>query len=145
MADLTPIDHKDSDPGYRAAVRGGIETVLGAKLKELDSAESLLGDWNRTFPRIPNASAERFSYFADGTFSAPYDSEGSPRGFWTVEDGVYTETTWGEPIPEYDIHEGTWNPTTYHCAVTDAGEVVIWNGDGSLVLLLTRLTQDPRG
>lgn len=138
MTDFTPIDHKDSDPEYRAAVRRDLETLLGSRLTELTCAEVMLGDWDRTCPRLPNRPAQRFCYFADGTFAAPYDAEGSPRGRWGVEHGVYTEITWGAPSPEYGIDEGTWNPSAYHCAATESGAIVIWNGDGSLLLLLTR-------
>lgn len=139
MPDFIPIDHKDSDPDYRAAVRSGIEDILHSRLSEVADAEVFVGEWQRTCPRLPNRPAQGFTYLADGTFQAPYDREDSPRGRWAFEQGVYTEITWGAPSPEYGILEGTWNPTMYHCAMTEAGEIAIWNGDGSLLLLLTRL------
>lgn len=142
MTHFNPIDHKDSDPEYRAVVRRGIETRLGCGLTALESPEALLGDWNRTFPQLPKQASQQFSYFADGTFAAPDDTESSPRGRWTVEHGTYTETTWCAPVPEYGINEGTWNPSTYHAAVTPAGAIVLWNGDGSLLMLLTRPVPD---
>lgn len=139
MTDFIPIDHKDSDPEYRVAVRRVVETVLGSKLVDIDSAEALLGEWDRTCPSLPGFESQRFSYQADGTFRSLHDMEDSPPGKWSIENGAYTETTWGAPIPEYGIHEGTWNPETYHCACTESGGIAIWNGDGSLLLLLTRV------
>ncbi len=138
MADFTPVDHKDSDPEYRAAVRAGIETLLGTPIEDIQDPETLLGEWERASPHLAGTPSQRFCYLADGTFESPYDSEDSPRGQWQVEPGRYTETTWCQPMPEYGIDEGTWNPETYHCAVTDSGDVVIWNGDGSLLLLMKR-------
>jgi hypothetical protein len=138
MDDFTPIDHKDSDREYRAAVREGIETLLGSKLRSLDSPDTLIGDWNRSFPHLPNGEPQRFTYLPDGTFLSPYDSADSPFGKWEVRNGTYIETTWCEPMPEYGIEDGTWNPETYHCAATDTGAVALWNGDGSMLLLLTK-------
>ena len=138
MHDFTPIDHKDSDPEYRAAVLDGIETVLGSKLTYVDSPDALLGDWNRSCPHLPDREPQRFSYLADGTFRSPYDSDDSPPGKWRIDNGTYTESTWCKPMPEYGMDEGTWNPETYHCAFAEDESIAIWNGDGSLLLLLTK-------
>jgi hypothetical protein len=138
MDDFTPIDHMDSDTVYRTAVREGVETLLGSKLRSLDSPDTLIGDWDRSFPRRPDGEPQRFTYLSDGTFRSRYDSADSPPGKWEVRNGTYMETTWCKPMPEYGIDDGTWNPETYHCAATDTGAVALWNGDGSMLLLLTK-------
>jgi hypothetical protein len=138
MTDFKPIDHKDSDAEYRANVRKGIELSLGTTLT-VASTDALIGDWERTAAHRPSQPALRFTYFADGTFRSPYDSKEAPRRRWKIADGVYTELAWEEPMPEHDIHEGSWTPEEFHCAVTSTGSIAIWNGDGSMLLLLTRI------
>lgn len=80
MHDFTPVDHKDSDPEYRAAVLDGIESAVGSKLHSIDSPEILIGSWNRSCPRLPNREPQRFTYLDDGTFRSPHDTDDSPRG-----------------------------------------------------------------
>lgn len=138
MDDFTPIDHKDSDLEYRNEVRGFVEQAVGSKLVDITSEEELIGDWERTCPYLPDHDSQRFSYLFDGTFRSPYDADDTPRSKWKVERGTFTEITWCKPMPEFGIAEGTWNYETLHCAVTDTGSVAIWNGDGSLLLLLTK-------
>lgn len=137
MSDFRPIDHKDSDVEYRANVRKGVESTLGTALSD-PSPDALIGEWDCTAPHLPSRPALHFTYFADGTFRSPYYSEEAPRQRWKIADGVYTELTWEEPMPEHGIPEGSWTPEEFHCAVTSTASIAIWNGDGSMLHLLTR-------
>lgn len=64
----------------------------------------------------------------------------SRPGEWKFESGIYSQTTWVSPMPEYGMHEASWNEEAYHCAQTADGRIVYWNGDGSLVVTLTKAT-----
>lgn len=99
MSDFKPIDHKDSDAEHRANVREGIELELGTTLRDAPS-DALVGEWDCTTPHRPKEPAMRFTYFADGTFRSPSNSEDSPRRRWRIAEGVYTELTWDEPMPD---------------------------------------------
>ena len=138
MDDFTPIDHKDSDAEYRAAVRAGIESSVGSKLVDIDSRDSVVGDWDLSFPKRPDKAPLRFSFLPDGTIRSPYDEPETPSDKWRVDPGTFTAITWCKPMPEYGMDEGTWTSETYHCAVTEDGSVVRWNGDGSLLVLFKR-------
>jgi len=139
MPEFQPVDHKDSDQMYRSQVRAVVSEIIGSELRDVVDSSSLIGEWRCSYPRTPALAPSTRSYFNDGTFTSTFDKNGIPTAKWEIEVGKYTEITWCEPMPEYGIDEGTWNYTTYHCAVTLDGSIAMWNGDASFLTLLTRI------
>lgn len=130
---FTPVDHKDSDAAYRQAVRENIERQHGP-LRSISSRDELIGVWMHS---IFSKDGTPYILDRDGTVTCRFDKESNPKGKWELSADQFTAHTWCEPAEEYGLDEGAWNIESYHCMVTNAGVVVLWNGDGSLQMTLT--------
>lgn len=128
-----PIDHKDSDADYRRDVRQAVESQYG-ELKPTPSRSELVGSWIHS---LYSNDGTPYRLHEDGTVSCQFDSDTGPKGRWSFEDDRFTSQTWCEPTPEYGLDEGAWDEAVYHCMMTGKGTVVLWNGDGSLIMTLT--------
>ena len=130
-----PIDHKDSDLEYRQEVRDVIEKEYGP-LQSMSSRDELVGKWIHSLFSEDDAL---YVLSEDGTVRCKFDNDANPNGKWSFETDRFTDWTWCEADPEFGLDEGTWNIESYHCMKTKNGRVVLWNGDGSLRMILTPL------
>lgn len=137
MSDFTPVDHKDSDPEYRRAVRAAVESVVGSTLTDVTEPATLFGHWRQAFAAFPDQDPQNYEYRADGTLVSPYDQPGNPPNEWRLVANQCVQLTWCEPMPDYGMPEGTYEETRYHCAKSDDGKIVLWNGDGSIIITLS--------
>ena len=137
MNDYESADHKDSDYEYGALVRSGVEQRLGCKPDEEAGADRLIGRWVSSIGSNKGSDHD-IEFFADQTFLRPNGFVGPTPNTWSVQRGLFTETSWSPPVPEYDIPDPMQGQERYRCAFTTDGRFVYWNGDGSLVVILTR-------
>ncbi len=120
-----PIDHKDDSPEYRAQVWQAVSQRVGSELTPLPADTTLSGTWNVELEmmgtRIPFAKYE----FKEGNAVAI-----TPL---TPDSSKTTEETYSVP------NDGRMNVygEVYHVANTASGELVLFNGDQSLVLVAT--------
>jgi len=138
---FVPIDHKDSDPEYRAAVRKSVEQTVGEKLLPVENPQSLVGDWEVSFPRVPawQGKPTIYSFRADETYStSPQPADPAHPSRWKIERGeAMVQSSWCPPLPEVGIKKGSYSRQVYHCAWLASGRFVLWNGDSSLIQLLS--------
>lgn len=136
MSDFDPIDHKELDQEYVARVRGFVAKRVGSELLPIEDAAFWIGRWCSSLKK--KAQAEyNIEYLNDSTFKLSAAAADSKPGRWKLKGDAYFETTWVPPMPEYGIEEESWNQEAYRCARAADGSIVYWNGDGSLVVILT--------
>jgi hypothetical protein len=138
-----PVDHKESDVEYVAQVRAGVSKRIGFELLPISDPAVFVGRWRSSLRRNRNADAKYdLEHLPSGELrfagSKPDLSQRKPDK-WQLQHDAYVQTTWVRPMPEYGIEKGTWNEEAYRCAQTADGQIVYWNGDGSLVVVLTRV------
>jgi hypothetical protein len=138
MSDFTLIDHKESDAEYAALVRESVGKRLDAELLPIEDAAVLIGRWRSSVAHVPDAEYD-IEHLEDGTLKMPLEPKDAKPGKWALRSGAYFQTTWVPPMPDYGIEEESWNQEAYRCAITGDGRIVYWNGDGSLVVTLTRI------
>jgi hypothetical protein len=132
-----PVDHKESDAKYAEIVRAGVAQRVGAELLPIDDPAFLVGKW-RSSLGLSRRSRD-VEHFADGTMPASANLPDAKPGKWRLKGDTYIQTTWVPPMPEYGIDNASWSEEAYRCARISEGQFVYWNGDGSLVITLTRL------
>lgn len=135
MSDFSPIDHKESDQEYAARVRGFVAKRVGTELLPIEDASFWIGRWRSSLKKKRQTEYD-IEYLSDSTFRRSAAADSKP-GRWQPKDDVYIQTTWVPPMPEYGIETETWNQEAYRCARTEDGRIVYWNGDSSLVVVLT--------
>jgi protein involved in sex pheromone biosynthesis len=140
MAKHRSVDHKDSDAEYAAHVRKFVGQHVDAELLPIDDAAFLVGRWRSSLSHAVDQEFD-LEHLADGTLRLAGEEpvENAEPDQWQFKDGGYFQKTWVPPMPEYDIDEPSWNYEGYRCAQTADGRIVYWNGDGSLVVTLTRV------
>jgi hypothetical protein len=139
MADFIPIDHNDSDDRYRESVRRHIAAAHNVTLSDLSDPDLLIGKWQHSAPQSPNFKPKTISFYPDGTFQIANSRSDGPKSKWQVTADTYTQTIWCPPMPEYGVDEGCWTQDVFHCAMIDRDRLILWNGDGSVVWLFTRI------
>ena len=137
MPDFIPIDHKESDADYAAMVRESIGRRLAIELLPITDPAAFIGRWRSS---VTHASGPDYDieHLNDGTLNIAFQPTDGKPGKWALEFGTYIQTTWVPPMPEYGMEEESWNQEAYRCAMTPDGRIVYWNGDGSLVVTLTK-------
>ena len=133
-----PADHKDSDPEYGALVRAGVEQRIDCKLEDDPQHHRLIGRWTSSICRNSDFDYD-IEFRADKTMRRPNGYVGPGPNTWSIRRGLFTETYWSPPAPEYDIHDPMQGQERYRCAFATDGRFVYWNGDGSLVVVFTRV------
>jgi hypothetical protein len=138
-----PIDHKDKPGELRDRVRASIFQRVAAVGALVVSSEQLTGTWHVDFIGIRGESIGKryvLRLQPDGQAISEYPGRlPSDRDRWKLnDDGSFSRWAWCEAMPKYGIHEPTMEETRMHAAVLEDGRVVLWNGDGSLVKLLSR-------
>ena len=125
-AEHHPIDHKDDSAEYRAQVWEAVQQRVGSPLTPLEENTSFDGFWD--------VCAETF---------------GARQPIFRLEfgeaDAVLVVVIQGnDQTPQSETYavkrEGqlTLSGATYHAASSDADELVLFNGDSSLVLIGTK-------
>jgi hypothetical protein len=138
VSKFAPVDHKESDADYVALVRDSVAKRLDTKLLPIEESVVLHGRWRSSVTHAPNAEYD-IEHLEDGTLNFAGERKDAKPGKWALKSDVYIQTTWVPPMPEYGIEEESWNQEAYRCALTADGRIVYWNGDGSLVVTLTKI------
>ena len=133
-----PIDHKDSDAEYSALVRGSVAKRAGCELLDSFDHAALVGRWKSSIDYRHNETYD-YDFRADGTYSMPISFSGPTPNTWRIDGDHFIEHSWCPPAPEYGIHDPMDNVETYRCSMLSDGRFAYWNGDGSLVVFLTRI------
>jgi hypothetical protein len=142
---MEQIDHKDEPGEYRAAVFAAVQKTLGFKGEPPTGPTVFVGDW---ICRIGNpysiATEPPMSYQTfrpDGSSSARAmdGSWENTKDRWKLN-GDLSLSLWSyvEAMPEYGIDEPTYSEERYHVLVKTQNEFVLFNGDGSLILVYSR-------
>ncbi len=138
MNDFRPIDHKDSDPKYAALVRQHVAQQAGCGLLDYLDPQFLVGRWKSSIDYGHNEVHDHI-FRENGTTEMPISFEGPTPNTWKIDDDHFVEYSWSPPAPEYGIDEPMDGYETYRCAALSDGRFAYWNGDGSLVVFLTRI------
>ena len=137
MPDFRPIDHKDSDAQYAALVREGVARRAGCELLDGMDPLFLVGRWASSIDYGHNDSFDH-EFRADGTSEMPMAYKGPTPNTWRIVGDHFVDHSWSPPVPEYGINEPMDGIECYRCAALSDGRFAYWNGDGSLVVFLTR-------
>jgi hypothetical protein len=137
MNDFRPIDHKDSDAAYAALVRNGVAQRAGCELLDAVDPLFLIGRWVSSIDYKHDETFDH-EFRADGTSNMPIAYRGPTPNTWRIDGDHFIVRSWSLPIPEYGINEPMDGIERYRCAVLADGRFAYWNGDGSLVVFLTR-------
>jgi hypothetical protein len=143
MTEPGPIDATGQfQDGVRAAVLGRFGG--GGPLTR---AEELVGTWDVAFERSA-AGEPAFVYHLrdDGTSEVEVAGGGAGPsvGHWSLNpDGTFSLLTWCPPLPEVAIPEWGMEEARFHLAGLPDGRRVVWNDDGSRVLVLSRRGASP--
>jgi hypothetical protein len=138
-----PVDHKDAPGDYRSAVRSGVFQRVGAAGAAVLSREQIVGDWTVSFVGVHGEKRGKptvYRFRPDG--QAIIEMEGQPpstRNEWRLNvDGTFSLMVWCDAMPKYGLLEPGLEEDRMHLAVIEGGSLVLWNGDGSLVKMLSR-------
>lgn len=143
MKEPAPIDHKDEPGEYRRQVRDGVFSRVGVPGQPVNDGRQLVGVWDVYFVWLDGPQGEpMFVYRLDkgGTATVKAtDSQDAPSsGEWRLnQDGTFSLLTWCPADPEFGIPEPQLDEDRRHIAALPEGRLVVWNGDGSSVLLLS--------
>ena len=140
MSDFTPVDHKESDPEYVALVRKSVAQRLDTTLQDIDDPAFIIGRWRSSISRQQTHDYD-LEHMPDGTIADPGGTSDEHSSKWKIGNDTYEVTSWCPPMPEYGMDTGSWTGEAYRCARTEDGRFVYWNGDGSLIVTLTKTTK----
>lgn len=136
-----PIDHMDTPGEYRQQVRAGVFGRMGTPGRAVGDRKELLGDWDVGFVGLAGGEPEpAFVYRLRPDGGAVVEMPGQPPslGEWRLNpDGTFSLLTWCPADPEFGMPEPQLDEDRRHLAALPNGRLVTWNGDGSLVLLLS--------
>jgi hypothetical protein len=147
-----PTDHKDELGAYRSQVRAGVFARIGCAGVSVASRDQLTGSWDVAVVGLGPAPAPIVVYHLreDGKAAIEVVGQLGPpsAGEWQFNpDGTFSMLTWCPPDPEFGIDESRPDEDRRHLAALPDGRLAMWNGDGSMVLLLSprreRLQAEP--
>jgi hypothetical protein len=141
-----PIDHKDEPGDYRQKVREEVEKRVGMPAQPVGSRDELLASWNvaidTSFGKLPPEPRFVYHLRPDGTCVIETTVEGrtlQDTGKWRLNgDGTFSLLTLCPAAPEFGIDQPQLDEDRRHVAALADGRLVMWNGDGSLLLVLSR-------
>lgn len=139
-----PIDHKDEPGEYRQRVRSNVFDRVGVRGEPVASADQFVGSWRVHFVGMRGETSGQSSVYRLSTGGrAVVESAGQPpaeNDRWRLNaDGSVSWLVWCAAMPEYGLPEPTYQEQRMHAAALSDGRLVLWNGDGSLVKLLSPL------
>lgn len=133
------IDHKDEPGEYRAGVFERVQQTLKFKGMAPKDRKSFFGDWVCQIENSPPKSYQSFSSNGDAQSRAVDGSWQSLKDKWEFnEDHSFSLWSYVEPMPEYGINEPTYSEERYHVLIKNEEAFVLFNGDGSLILVYTK-------
>jgi hypothetical protein len=142
MDEPAPIDHKDETGEYRDQVRAGVFSRVEAPGQPVASRDQVAGSWDVAFVGLGPAPTPMFVYHLreDGkaTIEVVAQAGLTSVGEWRLNpDGTFSLLTRYPPDPALGIDEPQTEDDRRHVAALPGGRLVMWNGDGSLTLLLS--------
>jgi hypothetical protein len=135
------IDHKDEPGAYRQKVREGVEKRMGVQGQAVKSGDELIGSWD-VAPETTKEPAFVYHLRQDGNCVIETIAEGGRHqdtGKWRLNaDGTLTLVTEIPPDPSIPgLEKGAEEENKYFLLSLRDGRRVMWNGDGSLLLVLS--------
>lgn len=114
----------------------------------ISSRDGFVGSWDvavdTSFGKLPPEPMSICHLGADGTCVTETTAGGATHrdiGQWRLNgDGTFSLLTWCPPDPEFGIDEPQLDEDRRHVAALADGRLVMWNGDGSLLVVLSRRT-----
>jgi hypothetical protein len=142
MEEPLPIDHKDEFGEHRATVREGVQRRLGVCGTPITDRKALVGVWDVYSGRRIGHSAKPVFVFHladDGRCRVEDVESDSPPslGAWLLNaDGTFSWLTPCPPDPTIPgLEHGAIDEDRRHLLGLPNGRFVLWNGDGSSVLV----------
>jgi hypothetical protein len=140
------IDHKDEPGEYRDRVRESVEQRVGMKGQSVTSRDELVGSWDvagdTSLGKSPPEPMFRYHLSADGSCVIETTAGGRTlrdTGKWRLNaDGTFTLLIDCAPDPSTPgLEHGAVDESRYFLLGLPDGRCVLWNGDGSLFLVLS--------
>lgn len=121
-----PVDHKDDTAEYRAQIWDIVQQRVGSKLTPLSPDATLEGTWDVDFEMFGNRQRMfRYEFSPDHSMKI-VALQGNDR---TPQTDSYSVRREGQLSMAGE---------TYHAATTVRDELVLFNGDSSLLLIATK-------
>jgi hypothetical protein len=140
------IDHKDEPGEYRDQVRKGVLKRVGMPGHRIASRDELVGSWDvaadTSFGKRPPEPLLVYHLRADGSCIIETNAGGQAHrdtGRWRLnDDGTLTLLTDCMPDPSTPgLEHGAVDESRYFLLGLSDGRRVLWNGDSSLLLVLS--------
>jgi hypothetical protein len=142
--EIGPVDHKDRPGDYRQLVRAAVFSRVGAEGIAVASREKLVGDWLVSFVGLQGEKLKQvFVYRLKPDGKATIEMTGQPpstENKWRLnKDGSFSMLHWTAAMPDYGLPDPTHEEVRMHLAALPERRFVLWNGDSSIVELLSPL------
>jgi hypothetical protein len=140
------IDHMDEPGEYRARVREAVLKRLGTEGAPVAGREAMVGSWDvafaASFGKLPPEPRCVYHLRADGGCTIETAAAGHTHrdtGRWRLNaDGTFTLLIDCRPDPSTPgLERGGVDESRYFLLGLADGRRVMWNGDGSLLLVLS--------
>jgi hypothetical protein len=140
------IDHKDEPGEYRARVREGVLRRVGMEGQPLTSRDQLVGSWDvaadTSMGKLPPEPMAVYHLRPNGSCLIETTIRGRTHrdsGKWRLNgDGTFTLLMDCAPDPSTPgLEQGAVDASRYFILGLPDGRHVLWNGDGSLLLVLS--------
>ena len=140
------IDPKDEPGEYRDRVREAVGKRVGVQGQPVTSRDELVGSWevaaDTSFGKLPPEPVFVYHLRADGSCVIETAAGGRTHrdtGRWRLnDDGTFTLRTDCPPDPSTPgLEHGAVDESRYFLLGLPDGRRVLWNGDGSLLLVLS--------
>jgi hypothetical protein len=141
-----PIDEKDEAGDYRQRVREGVEKRIGMQGQPITSADELVGSWDvaadTSMGKLPPEPMFVYHLRREGSCVMEMTAGGRTHrdtGNWRLNgDGTFTLLTDCPPDPSTPgLEDGAVDEARYFLLGLPDGRRVLWNGDGSSLLVLS--------
>jgi hypothetical protein len=141
-----PIDHRDEPGEYRARVREGVLKRVGMQGQPVANRDALIGSWevamDTSFGKAPPQPLSVYHLRADGGCDIETTTGGRKHrdtGRWRLnDDGTFTLLIDCRPDPTTPgVEHGAVDESRYFLLGLPDGRRVLWDGDGSLLLVLS--------
>jgi hypothetical protein len=141
-----PIDHRDEPGEYREKVREGVIKRIGIPGQPVTNRDDLIGSWDvaadTSFGKLPPEPMSVYHLRADGscvTETTTGTRTHRDTGKWRLnDDGTFSHLTVFPPDPSTPgLEKGAVEDNRYFLLGLADGRRVLWNGDGSLLLVLS--------
>lgn len=139
-----PIDHKDEPDEYRDRVRDDVLSQFTAKASIVISRQDMVGNWRwrTSIPPVGEVVAD-YHFLQSGQFARTISTDptyvSSQKDRWELNpDGTISMFYWSDAEHSTVRGRAGHEEIRYFLRALADGKRVLWNGDGSLVLILER-------